>query len=114
MNYKECLKTLKKIENNSYNLDLANIKSLTKKLGNPQNKYKTIHVAGTNGKGSVCAILSAALKPSYNVGLYTSPHLKKINERIRIDDQDISDDDFAEFRRGWPPSPQACWFAQNP
>jgi len=64
---------------------LERIKALTAKLGEPQNFYRTIHVAGTNGKGSVCAMLAEMLKASgLKVGLFTSPHLESYCERIRI------------------------------
>ena len=64
-------------------------------LGNPQNKYKTIHVAGTNGKGSVTTFISAILKEAgYNVGTYTSPYVFKVNERIQYNLENITDEDF--------------------
>lgn len=64
-------------------------------LGNPQNKYKCVHVAGTNGKGSVTAFISSVLKEAgYNVGTYTSPYVFKVNERIQFNLENISDDDF--------------------
>lgn len=67
-------------------------------LGNPQAKLKVFHVAGTNGKGSVCTYLnSMLLSQKKSVGLFTSPHLIKINERIVINGQQISDDEFAKI-----------------
>ncbi len=75
-------------------LGLATTKSILKALGNPQNDFKSIHVAGTNGKGSVSSALSAILFESgYRVGLYTSPHLVRFNERICINNQQISNED---------------------
>lgn len=69
-------------------------------LGNPQNAYKTIHVAGTNGKGSVCALIYSVLKESgFKVGLYTSPHLMKFNERIKINGKEISDKEIVEYTK---------------
>jgi dihydrofolate synthase/folylpolyglutamate synthase len=65
-------------------LGLENITELMDKLGNPQNKLKYIHVAGSNGKGSVCVMLESILKQKYKVGKFTSPHLKRFNERITI------------------------------
>jgi dihydrofolate synthase / folylpolyglutamate synthase len=66
------------------------------KLAKIKFNYKIIHVAGTNGKGSVCAFLASILgKAGYKTGLYTSPHLQNYNERIKINGLDISDDDFA-------------------
>jgi dihydrofolate synthase/folylpolyglutamate synthase len=66
-----------------YKIDLQNIYDLSDYLGNPHLKLKTIHVGGTNGKGSTSHILSSILQESgYKVGLYTSPHLKDFRERI--------------------------------
>ncbi len=77
---------------------LYRIISLLKALGNPQVKYPTIHVAGTNGKGSTCAILSAVLsKHGLKTGLYTSPHLFKLNERFKINNKEIPDNTLLEL-----------------
>lgn len=77
---------------------LKRIEQLAAALGNPQNFYRTIHVAGTNGKGSVCAMLAEMLKASgLRVGLFTSPHLESYCERIKINGENISEDDFAEM-----------------
>lgn len=66
-------------------------------MNNPERKMKIIHVAGTNGKGSVCCYLSNMLQANgYSVGLFTSPHLVKVNERIRINGEVVSDRDFEE------------------
>ena len=81
--------------NNKQIRDLSRIKKVLLELDNPQKELKVIHIAGTNGKGSVCASLSSILKEAgYKVGLFTSPHLVSINERIKINDIDISDADF--------------------
>lgn len=73
---------------------LDNINSLLKKLGSPHKKLKFIHIAGTNGKGSVAAMLSAVLNQAgIKVGLYTSPHLVDVRERIRINEMDISEEE---------------------
>jgi dihydrofolate synthase / folylpolyglutamate synthase len=61
-------------------------------LGNPQIKFKAIHVAGTNGKGSTCAFIERCLREKYRTGMYTSPHLLKVNERIQINAIAISDE----------------------
>lgn len=75
---------------------LRNMHALMAELGDPHRRLQTIHVAGTNGKGSVCAFLQAALRcAGYRVGLYTSPFLQRYNERIRIDGVPISDQDLA-------------------
>ncbi len=80
------------------NLGLERISAVLELLGNPQDKLKYFHIAGTNGKGSVCAILAEILKESgKKTGLYTSPHIFKYTERIKINGSDISDEDFAKL-----------------
>ena len=77
--------------------DLENISVLAERLGNPQRAYPSAHIAGTNGKGSTAAFLESILRHAgFRTGLNTSPHLEKINERIRIDGGEISDKAFAE------------------
>ncbi len=72
-------------------LGLENISQFMEMLGNPQNGYRTIHVAGTNGKGSTCAMIASVLQAQgYKVGLYTSPHLVDFRERIRVNGELIS------------------------
>lgn len=76
-------------------LGLDRMSILLDRLGNPQNNLKIIHVAGTNGKGSACAMLTSILINSkYNVGTYTSPHLVEYNERIKFNNEPINDRDF--------------------
>src|ERR1700686_3556376 len=76
--------------------DLANITTLCERLGQPQHAFESVHIAGTNGKGSTAAMLDSILRAAgLRPGLYTSPHLERINERIRLNGQEISDDDFA-------------------
>lgn len=80
------------------NLGLDRISEVLKAFGNPQDSLKYIHVAGTNGKGSVCAVLDSILKEAgYKTGLYTSPHIFEYTERIRISGNEISKKDFAEY-----------------
>ncbi len=80
------------------NLGLDRISAVLELLGNPQDKLKCIHVAGTNGKGSVCAIISAVLsKAGMKTGLYTSPHIFEYTERIQINGFDISKEDFTKY-----------------
>src|SRR5690348_3914051 len=75
---------------------LANISVLSAALGDPHRALPCAHVAGTNGKGSTAAMLGAILQAAgMRVGLFTSPHLERINERIRINGEDIGDADFA-------------------
>ena len=75
---------------------LQNITTLSAALGNPHRAVPCAHVAGTNGKGSTAAMLESILRVSgLRTGLYTSPHLERVNERIHINGEDVSDDDFA-------------------
>ena len=77
-------------------LGLDAIAKLLKALGDPERQYPTVIVAGTNGKGSTSALLANILyKAGYRTGLYTSPHLLRVNERIRVNGEEVSDDDFA-------------------
>ena len=77
---------------------LERIRELAAELGQPQNFYRTIHVAGTNGKGSVCAMLAEMLQAQgFRVGLFTSPHLESYCERIKINGANISEEDFADM-----------------
>jgi dihydrofolate synthase/folylpolyglutamate synthase len=86
------------LHNRGIKLGLKNIESFLKVCGDPHNKIKTIHLAGTNGKGSTSSIIAKILQENgYKVGLYTSPHLINFNERIRIDGVPISDKDIVEF-----------------
>ena len=79
-------------------LGLDRIRKALEQLGNPQDKLKFIHVAGTNGKGSVCSILNSILiEAGYKVGLYTSPHIYEYTERIKINNQEISKEDFVSL-----------------
>lgn len=78
--------------------DLTNTLNLTAALDDPQNKFKAIHVAGTNGKGSVCHMLAAILQRSgYKVGLYTSPHLIDFRERIRVNGKPVGEQWVVDF-----------------
>lgn len=101
MNYSRMLEHLYSLESSKFKLGLENIKSLLKKLGSPEKSLRYIHVAGTNGKGSVCAMLFSVLRQAgYNVGLYTSPHLKKFNERIRYNGIFITDREIVDYYIG--------------
>lgn len=76
--------------------DLANIRALAARMDAPQGKFRSVHIAGTNGKGSTAAMCESILRHAgYRTGLYTSPHLERINERIRLNGAEISDDEFA-------------------
>src|SRR5271170_1604072 len=77
--------------------DLENISVLAERLGRPDRAYPSAHIAGTNGKGSTAAFLEAILRcAGFRTGLNTSPHLEKINERIRVNGAEIRDDAFAD------------------
>ncbi len=81
--------------------DLQNISTVAELMGHPQRRSPCVQIAGTNGKGSTAAMLESILRAAgLRTGLYTSPHLERINERIRIDGEQIRDDDFsASFER---------------
>jgi dihydrofolate synthase/folylpolyglutamate synthase len=82
----------------AFKTDLDNTVELCKRLGDPQNKFKSVHIAGTNGKGSTSHMLAAILQTAgYKTGLYTSPHLKDFRERIRINGEMISEQDVIDF-----------------
>ena len=82
----------------AYKEDISNIISICDHLDNPQNKFKSIHVGGTNGKGSTSHMLSSILQESgYRVGLYTSPHLVDFRERIRVNGEMISKESVEDF-----------------
>lgn len=82
----------------AFNSKLDGILTLSNELGNPHHHFKSIHVAGTNGKGSSCHMLASILQEAgYRVGLYTSPHLKDFRERIRINGKPISEIHIVDF-----------------
>lgn len=82
----------------AFKKDLTNILAFSKVLEFPENKFKTIHVGGTNGKGSTSHMIASILQEAgYKVGLYTSPHLKNFTERIRVNGNEISKDFVVDF-----------------
>lgn len=105
MNYKDTLDYLfsqlpmyQRTGEAAYKKDIGNIIEACKILDNPHKKFKSIHIAGTNGKGSTAHIISSILQEEgYTVGLYTSPHLKDFRERIRINGIMISENDVINF-----------------
>ena len=98
MAYKESIAYLESLAGFGIRPGLQRITKLLEMIGQPQNKYKTIHVTGTNGKGSVCAMIAQILKTAnIKTGLFTSPHLVSYRERFKIDGIDISEDDFANL-----------------
>src|SRR5258708_11538999 len=105
MNYEETLQYLftnlpmfSKSGAGAYKKDITNTVLLCEAIGNPQNKIKTIHIAGTNGKGSTSHMLAAVFQEcGYKTGLYTSPHLKDFRERIKVNGRMISGDFIFSF-----------------
>jgi len=97
MTYEEAVRYIDEIPKFTKKNTLENTKLLVERLGNPERSMKIIHVAGTNGKGSVCAYLSSILTcAGKRTGLFTSPHLVKINERFQINQKQVSDELFME------------------
>ena len=98
--YTECLQTMFGLRRFGIKLGLGTIRQILNGLDNPQNRFHCIHVAGTNGKGSVAATLASILTSAgYKTGLYTSPHLVRFNERIVVNNQPISDKGVVEAYR---------------
>jgi dihydrofolate synthase/folylpolyglutamate synthase len=105
MTYKETLDYLfnalpmyQRIGTSAYKADLNNTWALCNQLNNPQNIFKSIHIAGTNGKGSTSHALASILQEAgYKVGLYTSPHLKSFTERIKINGKEIAEEAVVRF-----------------
>jgi dihydrofolate synthase / folylpolyglutamate synthase len=105
MDYDTTLEHLYRLERFGIKLGLDNIRQLLSLLGDPHRGLKVLHVTGTNGKGSVCAYAASVLQESgYRVGLYTSPHLIRFNERIQVDLVPISDDDVLRLWAGMQPA----------
>jgi len=97
MNYEETINRIHGFQKFGSRLGLERMAVLMDILGNPQDDMKVIHVAGTNGKGSVCRFLASMLKENgYRAGLYTSPYLERFTERIELDGIEISREDLAD------------------
>lgn len=105
MTYRECLQFLfsqlpmyQRIGQAAYKADLKSTINLCNLIGNPQEKFKSVHIAGTNGKGSVSHMLAAIFQESgYTTGLYTSPHLKDFRERVKINGEMIPEQFILDF-----------------
>lgn len=97
MNYIEAINYIHGVDRFGMILGLDSIRELLRRLDNPQDNLNIIHIAGTNGKGSTASFISSVLVESgYKTGLYTSPFLENFNERIRINGEEIKDEDLAE------------------
>ena len=95
MNYEEAVAYIEETPKFTTKNKLSHTKECLKRLGNPEKKFRVIHVAGTNGKGSTCAFLTSIFREAgYSCGLFTSPHLVTINERFQINEKNIDDDTF--------------------
>src|SRR3954471_313220 len=91
---------LRIVRYNTTNFDLDRMRTLLKKLGNPQDHFRSVHIAGTKGKGSTCAMIASMLQASgYKTGLYTSPHLVDIRERVCVNGDLIPHADFSRLVR---------------
>jgi len=98
LSYEEALNYIHGLNRFGTKLGLHNITKLLELLGDPHKNIKIIHVAGTNGKGSTCAMIDSILRAAgYKVGLYTSPYLEVFNERMRVNGENISNDDLARL-----------------
>lgn len=98
MNYREAVEYIEATGWMGSRPGLERIRELCTMLGEPQRGMRFVHVAGTNGKGSFCSMLSSVLRAAgYRTGLYTSPYVLRFNERMSIDGEDISDDELAEL-----------------
>src|SRR5580698_5684089 len=87
-----------RVGSSAFKANLTNTIALCDLLDNPQHKFKSIHVGGTNGKGSTSHMLAAILQTAgYKTGLYTSPHLKDFRERVRINGQMITEQEVIDF-----------------
>ncbi len=97
-NYNNCIEYLFALERGGIKYNLKNISSLLRHLGNPERKFKSVHIAGTNGKGSVSSVINSVLiEKGFKTGLYTSPHIRDFRERILVNGKFISKKFIIEF-----------------
>jgi dihydrofolate synthase/folylpolyglutamate synthase len=98
MNYEQCLRYLERIQNLGIKFGLDNVRAVLSSFDNPHQKFASVLVAGTNGKGSVCAMLAQILiLHNFHVGLFTSPHLVRVEERIKIGNKPIPTRSFCRW-----------------
>ena len=115
LTYKEVLKKIKKIKNFGSKPGLERIEKFLDVIENPQNNLKFIHVAGTNGKGSVCFLTASILKEAgYKVGLYTSPEIFDFRERIKINEKIIPKNKISEIMAFFEPVLMSPEFSRDP
>ena len=96
MDYDQALKYIEGVSYLGVKPGLERVSALLGRLGHPERKTRFVHVAGTNGKGSTSVMTASALSAcGYKTGLYTSPHLARVNERMRLDGAEIPDGEFA-------------------
>ncbi len=97
MDYRQAIDFIEGASGKGDKRGLYNMERLMERLGNPHKRLRAFHVAGTNGKGSICAFLDSSLRAAgYRTGLYTSPHLERFNDRMRLNGCPISDERLAE------------------
>lgn len=98
MNYEQALEYIHSVSWMGSRPGLERTRELLDKMGNPQDNLRFVHVAGTNGKGSTCAMLASVLQAAgYKTGLYTSPYILRFNDRMRVNGEDIPDEELAEI-----------------
>ena len=113
MNYPEALQYIHSVSWKGSTLGLSRTQELLRRIGNPQDKLKFIHIAGTNGKGSTAAMLASVMRRAgYRTGLYTSPYIICFNERMQVDGEMISDAELAEITEFVRPHAEAM--AEHP
>ena len=108
MDYREALRYIHSIEWRGSKPGLSRTRDLLHRLGDPHRRMKFVHVAGTNGKGSVCEMISSVLREcGYKVGMDTSPYIFRFNERIQSDGREIPDDVLAKLTEEIRPHAEA-------
>src|SRR3712207_3135471 len=98
MNYKEAIEYVENTARFGMKLGLERTERILELLDNPHKKIKTVHIAGTNGKGSTTAMINSVLVESgYTVGMYTSPYIEEFEERMQVNNRCIEKDEFAKL-----------------